>query len=339
MIKKGLFLSKRFDKMIGIEQISSFNISEIVERLSKDPVRVFQDAAAFSAREISISEVGIEGIDSKILYVWKKQGLLPFYDSNTEKRIWWRFSFIEICWLKVLIELRKVGIGMQKLQELTAYFYPEHFIEEYIGNAMTNIDTIANFLPKGFYDPTQERKGAKNIELALRKLFEKLRISRFSLLIHAIILEKANYALCFDEKKTFQILDIDEIDVANKKDSFQLRDLLQQHTIVFLNIRRVVADVSNTHEYFSKKTEIIDRISESSIEHLRKQFEENGIHEVTIRSNDGGRPTVYITRKMNFSEMGKAIAELKKSGTFRDVIIKSRDGRIKYFELTELIKL
>jgi hypothetical protein len=325
--------------MIGLDQIPSFNIDDISARLSKDPVRVFKDVAAFYKREISISEVGIEGIDSKILYVWKKQGLLPFYEENSEKRIWWRFSFIEICWLKVLVELRKVGIGMQKLQELTEYFYSKHFIEEYVRNAMTNMDSIAKFLPEGFYDQEKERKGEENVEAGLRKLFEELRISRFSLLIHAIILEKMNYALYFDEKKNFRILDIDEIDTVNKKDSFQLRDLLQQHTIVFLNIRRVVADVSNTHEYFSKKTEIIDRISKSSIEYLRRQFEENSVHEVTIRSNDGGRPTVYITRKMNFSEMGKAIADLKKSGTFRDVVIKSRDGRIKYFELTELIKL
>jgi L-amino acid N-acyltransferase YncA len=325
--------------MVEIENITSFNIDEISSKLKIAPAEVLKVVEAFSKREISISDVGLEEIDSKILYVWKKQGLLPFYEENSKKRIWWRFSFIEICWLKVLVELRKVGIGMQKLQELTEFFYPEHFIEEYIKNAMTNTDSIAKFLPEGFYESQQEKKGEKYIEIALRKLFEELRISRFSLLIHAIILEKANYALYFDEKKNFQILDIDEIDSANKKDSFQLRDLLQQHTIVFLNIRKVVADLSQSHEYFSKKTEIIDRISESSIEHLRKQFEANGVHEVTIRSNASGRPTLYVTRKMNFTEMGKAIADMKKSGTFRDVVIKSRDGRIKYFELTELIKL
>lgn len=325
--------------MIGIDEISSFNMEGISKRLKNDPVHVFSDIKAFSNRVISISEVGIEGIDSKILYVWKKQGLLPFYDSNTEKRIWWRFSFIEICWLKVLVELRKVGIGMQKLQELTDFFFPPDFIEKYIENAMQDIDSLVNFLPKGFYNPLQGRKGDESVEAGLRKLFEELRISRFSLLIHAIILEKTNYALYFDEKKNFQILDIDEIDSASKNDSFRLRDLLLQHTIVFLNIRKVVAGVSQTHEYFSKKTEIKDRISESSIELLRKQFEENGVHEVTIRSNAGGRPTVYITRQMNFSEMGKAISDLKKSGTFSDVLIKSRDGRIKYFEIKELIKL
>ncbi len=325
--------------MIGTEKITSFNIGEITSTLKITPVQVLKEVEAFSKREISISEVGIEGIDSKILYVWKNQGLLPFYEENSKKRIWWRFSFIELCWLKVLVELRKVGIGMQKLQELTEYFYPKHFIEEYVKNAITNIDSIVNFLPKGFYDPQQEKKGEDYIEVGLRKLFEELRISPFTLLIHAIILEKTNYALYFDEKKIFQILDIDEIDATNKKDSFQLRDLLQQHTIVFLNIRKVVADLSQTHEYFSKKSIVHDKISECSIEHLRKQFEVNGIHEVTIRSNAGGRPTVYITRKMNFTEMGKAIADLKKSGTFCDVVIKSRDGRIKHFELTELIKL
>jgi len=234
---KAIILSKHIDIIIAIDEISALNLGEITKRLKNDPVHVFSDLEAFSNREISIAEVGLEGIDSKILYVWKKQGLLPFFDSSTEKRIWWRFSFIEICWLKVLVELRKVGIGMLKLQELTDFFFRPDFIEKYIQNAMQEIYSLVNFLPKGFYNPQRGRKGEENVEAGLKNLFEKLRISRFSLLIHAIILEKANYALYFDEKKTFQILDLDEIDSASKKDSFRIRDLLQQHTIVFLNIR------------------------------------------------------------------------------------------------------
>lgn len=165
-------LSKHLDKMIGIQEVSSFNLGEILNRIKKDPVQVLRDVQAFSKREISIAEVGIE------------------------------------------------GIGIHKLQELTDFFFPSNFIEEYVKNALKNIDSLADFLPDKFYDQHQKGKGEEKVEEGIRKIFEELNISRFSLLIHAIILEKANYALYFDEKKTFQILDIDEIDSDSKKSCF-----------------------------------------------------------------------------------------------------------------------
>lgn len=147
-------------------------MGEILNRIKKDPVQVLSDVQAFSKREISIAEVGIE------------------------------------------------GIGIHKLQELTDFFFSYNFIEEYVKNALKNIDSLADFLPDNFYDQHQQRKGEEKVEEGIRKLFEELHISRFSLLTHAIILKKANYALYFDEKKTFQILDIDEIDSDSKKSCF-----------------------------------------------------------------------------------------------------------------------
>ena len=66
---------------------------------------------------------------------------------------------------------------------------------------------------------------------------------------------------------------------------------------------------------------------------------ENNVEEVTIRTSKGGRPVVHLTREMNFDDMDREIRKLTKKGTFRDIIIKSRDGRLKYFERTEVIKL
>lgn len=321
------------------EKIPSFNLGDITHLITENPEEAFRDVAMFSDRVIPISDVGIDGIDSKILYVWKKKGLLPFYNESSDKRIWWRFSFIEICWLKLLAELRKVGIGMTKLQELTEFFFPENFIEEFLANTDMKLDMIEPELAEKITQMGIVVDGKVPVDENLKILLQNLRISRFSLLIHAVILEKANYALYFDENKSFQVLDIDEIETDSLKGAYQIKDLLNQHTIVFVNIRKIVADMSDMNEFFATKTVIPSIISKSAIDILKKLFEENGVKEVTIRTNKEGRPTVYVTRRMNYKEMSKIIADLKKSGTFSDVIVKTRNGKVKIFELTELIKI
>ena len=115
--------------------------------------------------------------------------------------------------------------------------------------------------------------------------------------------------------------------------------LLNKPNSVLINISTIIKEISKTHDHFSNKPELAQKISESSIQLLKKQFEENNVEEVTIRTSKGGRPVIHLTREMNFDDMDREIRKLTKKGTFRDIIIKSRDGRLKYFERTEVIKL
>lgn len=108
------------------ESINYFNFENLVEALKADPVPIFQCIETFSSRDLSVSDMGIEEFDRKLLYVWKSKGLLPHQLSekkeNDEKNLWAKFSFIEVCWIKMLVELRSVGIGMKKLKEVTDFF-------------------------------------------------------------------------------------------------------------------------------------------------------------------------------------------------------------------------
>lgn len=98
-------------------------------------------------------------------------------------------------------------------------------------------------------------------------------------------------------------------------------------------------ETTQTHEYFSKNTGFQGKLSSFSVDFLKKQFLENKIDEVTIRANKEGAPVIYVKRQMSFEEMEKQVRKLTKRGTFRDVLIKSRNGNLKCFELTEIIQL
>jgi len=115
--------------------------------------------------------------------------------------------------------------------------------------------------------------------------------------------------------------------------------LLNKPNSVLINIRSIIMEISKTHEYFSSKPDLSQKISESSVQLLKKQFAENNVEEVTIRTSKDGRPVVHLSRPMNFDDLDREIRKLTKKGTFRDIIIKSRDGRLKYFERTEVIRL
>ena len=319
--------------------VQNFNLEGVQQRLLEDPVSVLQDIELFSNRDLSISEVGVDGIDSKILYVWKNKGLLPHHIEKKGKRIWGKFSFIEVCWLKLLVELRSVGIGMEKLKEVTDFFHPPGFIDQFFGVATIKLEMLSPEFTQKVIENGLVKNGKIQIGATEKAAFENIQFSLFSYLLYATIMQKANYALFFDGRKNFDLIDLNEIEADPLKGVLAVKDLLNNQSVVIVNIRKIIADLSNTHEYFSKKTGLASKISETSIQLLKKQFEENNVEEVTIRANKDGRPTIYITRQMNFDEMRKKVRELTKKGTFRDVVIKSRDGRLKYFEQTEIVKL
>ncbi len=66
---------------------------------------------------------------------------------------------------------------------------------------------------------------------------------------------------------------------------------------------------------------------------------DNNVKEVTIRISENGVATASIKKDMDLAEMQKEIYDLRKKGNFKDVIIKTRDGNIQYFEQIELVKL
>jgi hypothetical protein len=325
------------------ESINYFSFVSIMEALKSNPVPVFQCIETFSSRELSVSDLGIEEFDRKLLYVWKGKGLLPHQTAekveNYEKKPWGKFSFIEVCWIKLLVELRSVGVGMTKLKEVTDFFHPPGFTEIFFEQKRPDFEGINPEIVENI-----EKKGLlKNGNIVIAEKakieFEKIQFSLFSLLIYSTILQKANYVLHFNGKKNFGVIDLDQTVSDSLKGTHDIKILLETSSTVFVNITKLITETTRTHEYFSKNTSFQGKISSFSIDYLKKLFQDNDVEEVTIRANKEGNPVIYVKRQMSFDEMEKQIRKLSKRGTFRDVLIKSRNGNLKYFELTEIVQL
>jgi hypothetical protein len=67
-------------------------------------------------------------------------------------------------------------------------------------------------------------------------------------------------------------------------------------------------------------------------------FNDDKIQKITFRLNDKKTPIIEVTKRLDFTDFYNKVHYLQKKGTFLDMQIKTRDGNVQLFEVTELIK-
>jgi hypothetical protein len=329
-------------QMILNSQITSFVLEDVVLRLKTDAEGFVKDFSAFSQQELTLTDANI-GIDRKSLYAWKKQGLLPYSGlpkKGGKGKNWGRFSFIELCWIRVLMEYRAVGISIERLQELTAALYPKGFIQQLYSKP---IDNLSESLDSRTLELAKQKNLFQGDQLVITdnviELFEELQFSLFSCLLYATMLSKKHYMLYIDSSGKIDLIDLDILIKDPLLGVMDFHKLLSNKSALFVNIRKIIADLSGTHEHFSKELNFGQIMSDSSVDFLKGLFKDGQVREVILRVNETGRPLAIIKRKMSMADLEKQVREVRKKGNYFDILIKTRDGDVKYFEHTEIIKL
>jgi len=318
------------------QEIADLDSSTILSRLKNDLNSFGRDFEKFSLCNISIANTDLP-IDRKLLYSWRQHDLLP-YDKEKGKN-WGRFSFIEICWLKVMLELRKAGIGIDKLKEVKSYFFDKNFIKEYLSYQFFDLTNLPSDLNEELVKNGILKNNKIQVSSKFPKILEAKQFSRFSYLLNLTILTRSNYALVIDAEKKIEVYDLNKLLSDTITELPIIYDKLSDSTCVFVNIRKIVSELSNNQEIFRKTPAIASEMSANSVSALKHLFSENSVKEVTIRVNKNNQPIVLVTKEMELSELQKQVRSLNKKGTFKDIIVKTRDGNVQYFEQTEIFKL
>lgn len=328
--------------MILHSQISNFGLEEVAARLQTDPQGCMRDFAAFSAQDLTLSDAGI-GLDRKILYAWKKQGLLPHAGLPKKEgrgKNWGKFSFIELCWIKVLMECRAVGVGIDKLKELMSFFYPTGYVKEFFSKPVEN---LTESLDSETLKLARKNNLINGNEIVVNeqmvKMIEELQFSCFSCLLFATMLSKKHYMLYLDSQGKFDVVDLDALLKDPVLGVMDFHKLLSHKSTLFVNIRKIIADLSGTNEHFSRELNLGQVMSDSSVDILKGLFKEGQVREVIIRVNEKGRPLAIIKREMDIVDLEKQVRNARKKGNYFDLLVKTRDGDVKYFEHTEIVKL
>ncbi len=320
-------------------EIQKFSFDNFYKLLKNDLEGLSNLLLPLSQRVITITKANL-GIDRRVLFTWKKNGLLPFRDKiDQDKKFWNRFSFIELCWLKVLIEFRNIGVGIEILKKIKLLLFQDGFFNE----SLQQIDvkevskTFPNFIAKAEEEGLIKDDKFQQVE-SPNEFLEDTQFSLFSNLLYTTILARANQVLYVDKEGILGFINLDKIIGDPISGVKEVYDILNLGAIATVNIKKIVTDLSGTHEHFTKNLQIGKTISSKSIKVLEEIFKKEGIKEVTIRTSDKGKLTVYLTKEMDFLEMNSELEQLQMKGNFYDLTIRTRDGNINYFEKTELIR-
>lgn len=225
-------------------QVQGFDVYAYTRLIDSDFEGFFSFLESLSERKHTISKSGI-GMERQLLFTWKKNGLLPFRaTADTDKRTWNRFSFIELCWIKTLVLLRKQGVGVERLKQIKDQLFPENFHKEALSQLSHDLlgEKFSGYLKeRGLKTDTQIRE----LEIS-RDFLDETQFSLFFCLLLSSLVMRANIVLYMDEGANPGIIDLDSMRGSPISGVVQAYDILNMPSVTTINITHIVTELTKT---------------------------------------------------------------------------------------------
>lgn len=317
--------------------MEKFDYRKYHDSLLSDPMALGTFISAFSNRNYTISDIkdrAGEAMDRKLLYSWKERGLLPFDKESG----WGKFNFVELVWLRLVMELREIGLGLERILVLKEYYfnddnYLKELYQHFLSNSAANLAHLINTVSEGGKELSFE---------TFSRTINRETSNRLSHHIIGIVLNRDNICLCINLDGKIELYELGRMLKEARNSEIERfpawYEVLSSRSNITVNLTSIIAEISQTHELFEiKEDQLIIRQSAEAI--IKRLFTDKQIVEVTIRMTNREEPLVYIKRKLTFKELNQKINDLQRKGVFRDMTIKSRDGKVQSFESVDIIKL
>lgn len=255
-------------------------------------------------------------LDRRLTHYWESRELFDVVEENGY------LSFFDICWLNVLQELKILGVTPKIMSEVHKFFFgDDSFLEKLFSTVkIEEFDFPSNKLPK---------------DIDLVKMLKDLGWNNFTMSIISVMLTRKNTCLHVSAGGKVAGFEVDNI--MNHIDPSVFLNELFNGSFISISLYNIIYKVINNNELFSLIEGKLE-IREPSMNIIKKMFNDNTIQKITFRLNDKKTPIIEVTRRLDFLEFYNKINYLKKKGTFLDMQIKTRDGNVQLFEVTELIK-
>ena len=257
-------------------------------------------------------------LDRRLIHYWESRKLFNEVSENGY------LSFFDICWLNLLQELKGLGVTPKTMEEVHNFFFGNNSFLEAMYNK-SNIEEL-DLTSKEIINLLKRED--------LSKMLKSYGWNNFTLTILAILLTRKNTILHLSAGGK-----VDAFEVAymiDPSDSFGRLNKFFNESSISVSLYNIVYKVINDNNLFNLNDGVLE-IKESSINIIKKMFNDDAIQKITFRLNDKKMPIVEVTKRLDFAEFYNKVHYLKKKGTFLDMQIKTRDGNIQLFEVTELI--
>lgn len=298
------------------------------------PLNYFEVIEQLYEEKFSIRHVGI---NRQEIQFWKANQLVNISEAITEKREWSKISFFNLCWLRTIKEMRRLGMDISTIQK----------VKEFLFNVDQNaLDMILEAITNA---PEFEKLRAVAGEKAIKEFCRQLpgvkdwafgQFNYFVMLI-LVLLDKdiPIYLIVFPEPNQSTFI----LPISNEM--IETKDLLNQ----FLQNRSFYAIFLNTvtSAFFDnpkiKETEIqqLFRLSKSEIKILQLLRQEN-IKEIKIRYSIQAQKRclmVEVTENKDIGKMRNKLYGLLEKEKFKKIVIQTEGKNLVFVEETTKIKI
>ena len=257
-------------------------------------------------------------LDRRLIHYWESRKLFNEVSDNGY------LSFFDVSWLNVLQELKVIGVTPKTMEEVHKFFFGNNsFLDALFSKS--NIEKLA-FSSKEIDDLSKSKD--------LLQMLKNYGWNNFSLTILAILLTRKN--TCLQVSAGGKVAAFEVADIIDPSDSFGRLNKFFNESFISVSLYNIIYKVINDNDLFNLNDGVLE-IKEASINIIKKMFNDDAIQKITFRLNDKRMPIVEVTKRLEFAEFYNKVHYLKKKGTFLDMQIKTRDGNVQLFEVTELI--
>ena len=257
-------------------------------------------------------------LDRRLIHYWESRKLFNEVSDNGY------LSFFDVSWLNVLQELKVIGVTPKTMEEVHKFFFGNNsFLDALFSKS--NIEKLA-FSSKEIDDLSKSKD--------LLQMLKNYGWNNFSLTILAILLTRKN--TCLQVSAGGKVAAFEVADIIDPSDSFGRLNKIFNESFISVSLYNIIYKVINDNDLFNLNDGVLE-IKEASINIIKKMFNDDAIQKITFRLNDKRMPIVEVTKRLEFAEFYNKVHYLKKKGTFLDMQIKTRDGNVQLFEVTELI--
>ena len=266
-------------------------------------------------------------ISSRVLQHWSVSGILQDNDRKVDENH--KFSFVELIWLKIILELRLLGYSIPKIKTAKSYLLKNRLITEQF-NLKTD-DEIISFNRKIFGNRMNEKEfhNLFSNELVLNNIRSK-KMVLLNFLIQIYLLERQNINLIFFNSGEAGCL------FENMREDEEVKRLLESQPYIILPMNKLIKDfiddkrngdfVSQSHILNKNEIQILGAVRLANFDSIVIHFKNK-------------QPMMIEGRKKIKVEMESRISEILLNRSYEKIEINSQDGNISYSTKTIKFKL
>ncbi len=312
--------------------LNNINTQWLETQLANEPIELMKLFDGLFEPRFSVAQMGITR--QELLYWIKKNVLEP--EESDEKRSWVRVNFFEYCWIRLVVQLRKINMPLESIAMLkdTISFMDEDTIKQliYQGHNEVKNNPIADKVKKEL--PIDDVI-THQLPLVI-KIFKKY-LTPFNLLVILLMIERRHLNLLVNYEGKYVLLAPECL----------AQTVLTNELVIFLNSPYVSVPIHSLLDEFyinpsikvSVQKEIFNLTKQEAkvLELLRTE----GIKEIRIRlaNKSKGQIIIETVEEKPIAELEKQVQGLIKKGKFQNIRLYAEDGHLLLYEETNKMKV